>query len=75
LVLTTPLLRNFSNFGKGVTEVVILFYEGSSAELGVGPCFEVTFLLRTGLVVGVHVERTLVSIKAYSLSRTGESCG
>ena len=75
LPLTTPLLRNFSNFGEGVTEVLALFDEGSSAGLGTGPCLEVAFLLRTGREVGVCLERGLLSVDACSLSRIGDSCG
>ena len=52
-----------------------LFYAGSSAGLGAGPCLEVAFLLRTGREVGVCLERGLVSVDVCSVSRTGESCG
>ena len=68
-------MRNFSNLGEGVTEVLALFDEGSSAGLGAGPCLDVAFLLRTGCEVGVCLERGLVSVEACSLSRTSESCG
>ena len=52
-----------------------LFYEGSSADLGAGPCLEVAFLLRTGSEVGVCLERGLISVDVCSLSRTGETYG
>jgi len=74
LPLTTPLLRNFSNLGEGATEVLALFDEGSLAGLGAGPCLEVVFLFRTGREVGVCLDRGLVSVDAYSLVRTGETC-
>ena len=52
-----------------------LFYEGSSAVLDGRLGLEVVFLFRTGREVGVCLERGLVSVDAYSLSRTDESCG
>ena len=52
-----------------------LFNVGSSAGLVARPCLEVAFRLRTGRVVGVCLERGLVSVDACSLSRTGKSCG
>jgi len=70
LPLTTPLLRNFSNFGEGVTKGLTLFDEGSSA-VDAGPWLEVALSLRTGREVGVCLERGLVSVDACSLPKTG----
>jgi len=64
LPLTTPLLRNFSNFGEGVTEVLTLFDVGSSADLDAGPCLDVAFHLRTSRVVGVCLDKGLASVDA-----------
>ena len=47
--------------------------EGSAAGLSEGLCWASAFLFRTGGEVGVCLG--LVSVDAYSLSRTGESCG
>jgi len=71
--LTTPHLRNFSNFGEGATAILARLKEGSSAVLEAGLCLATAFLLRTGREVGVCLG--LVSVEACSLTRTGESCG
>ena len=52
-----------------------LFAEASSAGLDGGLGLEVAFLLRIGREVGVCLDRGLVSVDAYSLARTGETCG
>jgi len=66
-------LRNFSSFGEGATSDLVYLEEGSSAGLGVGLCWALGFLLRTGGEVGVCLG--LVPVDACSLSRTDESCG
>jgi len=75
LSLITPLLRNFSNFGEGVTEVLAFLDEGSSVGFDAGPYLEAALHLRIGREVGVCLERRLVSVDACSLSRTGETSG
>jgi len=49
--------------------------EGSAADLDARPCLEVALRLRTGCEVGVCLDRGLVLVDAYSLTRTGETCG
>ena len=48
------------------------FEKGSAVDLEAGPCLDITFLLKIGREVGVCLG--LVSVKACSLLRTGESC-
>ena len=52
-----------------------LFNVGPSAGLDRGLGFKVAFLLRTGREIGVSLDRGLVSVNAYSIPRTGETCG
>jgi len=48
IALIAPRLRNFSNFGDGVTAVLAHLEEGSLAVLEAGLCLATTFLLRIG---------------------------